>query len=157
LKHEEEVVMIDHTTIEAAGRVRYLLGEAAQELERAVSAPARGSAIWRKQVDYCLGELRTTLIEHIELTEGADGLLDQITEDEPRLVPDVEVILADHAELCEAVDLAKDLVEQDRADDAHEIRAAVLDLIGRLYAHRHRGSDLVFDAYNVDIGGLGGD
>jgi hypothetical protein len=149
--------MLDHTTIEAAGRVRYLLGEAARDLERAVSAPARGSDMWRKQVDYCLGELRTTLIEHIRITEDDDGLLDQITEDAPRLVPEVEVILAEHAELCEAVDLAKDLVDQDRADDAHEIRAAVLDLIGRLYAHRHRGADLVFDAYHVDIGGLGGD
>ena len=147
--------MVDHTMIGAAGRVRFLLGEAAQRLEKAIAGPAND--VWRKQVDQDLEGLRITLIDHIRVTEGDEGLLAQVVEDAPRLVPDVEAITAEHAELCEAVDVAKDLVDRDAEDDAHEIRAAVVDLITALYAHRQRGADLVFDAYNVDIGGLSGE
>jgi hypothetical protein len=149
--------MVDYTALGTAGRLRHLLGEAASRLELAIAAPYQDNDLWRKQVDADLEQLRFSLMEHIELTEADDGLLDQIIEDAPRLIPDVDVILADHAELCEAVDLAKDIVAHAGIEDAHEIRAAVLDLLARLFAHRQRGADLVFDAYNVDIGGLSGE
>jgi hypothetical protein len=149
--------MVDHTTLGTAGRIRYLLGEAASRLELAIAAPYQDNEMWRKQVDASLEELRFSLMEHIELTEADNGLLDQVIEDAPRLVPAVEVIMSDHAELCEAIDLAKDIVDHARIEDTHEIRSAVVDLLARLFAHRQRGADLVFDAYNVDIGGLSGE
>jgi hypothetical protein len=31
----------------------------------------------------------------------------------------------------------------------------VIGLLGRLTIHRQKGADLVYDAYNVDIGGRG--
>ena len=145
--------MVDHTTLGMAGRAREELSAAAHRLERSLAAPR--SDTWAKQVAEDLHELRSALTHHIELTEADNGLLSQIVEDAPRLVPDVEIIMADHTELCEAVDLALDIVDQS-ADRVHDVRSTVLDLLGRLYAHRQRGADLVFDAYNVDIGGLSG-
>ena len=33
------------------------------------------------------------------------------------------------------------------------IRTAVLELLGEIARHRQRGADLIFEAYDVDIGG----
>ena len=145
--------MVDNTTLSMVGRAREELSASAIQLERSLAAPR--SDIWTKQVEEDLHHLRTAITHHIQLTEADDGLLEQVVEDAPRLVPDVEMIMADHTELCEAIDLALDIVDHS-ADRTHDIRSTVLDLLGRLYAHRQRGADLVFDAYNVDIGGLSG-
>ncbi|MDH3729924.1 MAG: hypothetical protein OES13_02190 [Acidimicrobiia bacterium] len=149
--------MVDYTTLGAAGRIRFTLGEAARRLEIAIASAAMGNDIWLKQVDEDLEDLSQALIEHIDVTESDNGLLSQIIEDAPRLVPDVDVVLADHAEICEAVDLAKDTISHARSDNVSDVRTAALDVLARLYAHRQRGADLVYDAYNVDIGGLSGE
>lgn len=149
--------MVDDTALDDAGRIRYLLGEAASRLELAIAGPYQDNDLWRKQVDAALEELRFSFKEHIELTEADNGLLDQVIEDAPRLVPQVDVIMADHAEICEAIDLAKDMVDHAGIDNAREIRSCVVDLLARIFAHRQRGADLVFDAYNIDIGGLSGE
>ena len=145
--------MVDNTTLSMAGRAREELSASAVQLERSLAAPR--SDLWAKQVEEDLHQLRIAITHHIHITEADNGLLEQVVQDSPRLVPDVEVIMADHTELCEAVDLALDIVDHS-ADRVHDIRSTVLDLLGRVYAHRQRGADLVFDAYNVDIGGLSG-
>lgn len=143
--------MVDNITLSLAGRARQDLSTSAHQIERSLAAPR--SDTWAKQVEQDLHELRSALMHHIKITEGDDGLLAQIIEDAPRLVPDIDVILTDHAELCEALDLALDIVEQS-GHRVQDIRSTTLDLLGRLYVHRQRGADLVFDAYTVDIGGL---
>lgn len=149
--------MLDFTTLGAAGRIRYTLGEAARRLELAIASPAMGNDVWLKQVDEDLEDLSKSLVDHIHVTESDDGLLAQIIEDAPRLVSDVDVVLADHAEICEAIDLAKDTISHATADNISDVRAAVLTVLARLFEHRQRGADLVYDAYNVDIGGLSGE
>lgn len=148
--------MSEHTTLGAASRARFVLGTAAQALERAIAAPAQDLELWRKQVDQDLETLRVALTQHVDITEGDSGLLAQILQDAPRLASAVDVILADHAELCEAVDLTQDILDQ-TPDRTLDIRGAVIDMLSLLTTHRHRGADLVFDAYNVDIGGLSGE
>jgi len=147
---------VDNTSLGVAGRARFILGYAARTLERAIASPSQDVELWRKQVEHDLGGLRQALTEHIRITEGDDGLLSQILDQAPRLAAAVDVILADHAELCEAVDAIQDILDGSR-EDVHEIRTQVIGVLSRLSAHRHRGADLVFDAYNVDIGGLSGE
>lgn len=149
--------MVDYTTLGTAGRIRYTLGEAARRLELAIASPAKGNDVWLKQVNEDLEDLTKALVDHIHVTESDDGLLAQIIEDAPRLVPDVDVVLADHAEILEAVDLAKDTIGHASSDNISDVRAAALALLARLFEHRQRGADLVYDAYNVDIGGLSGE
>jgi hypothetical protein len=59
---------------------------------------------------------------------------------------------ADHVTIATTAD---ELVERLRAarddTDVDALRAAVLDLIRALLVHRHRGSELVYEAYNVDL------
>ena len=38
-------------------------------------------------------------------------------------------------------------------EDVDEVRDAGLALLGRLSRHRQRGADLIWDAYQTDIGG----
>jgi hypothetical protein len=148
--------MSEHTTLGAAGRARFVLGTAARNLERAIASPVHDRELWGKQVAQDLDTLREALTEHVDITEGDNGLLAQIMEDAPRLASAIDVILADHAELCEAVDQIQDTLDH-TPDQTHDIRAGIIDALARLTAHRHRGADLVFDAYNVDIGGLSGE
>ena len=65
--------------------------------------------------------------------------------------------LGEHAEALAEVDRL--LAERDEgmrgadAVDAH--REACIRLLGRLVRHRQRTSDLIYEAYAVDIGGSG--
>lgn len=137
-----------------ARHLREAMGKAAQELERAAAGPA-GAPDWLKSVGDRLHELRTALIAHIDEVEASGGLLDQILDDAPRLEPAVETIRQEHGVLCEEIDQALDLIDPHHHADATAMREIVLDVTRLLYRHRQRGSDLVYDAYDLDIGGGG--
>ncbi len=147
-------MVVDNVALSLAGRAREELSIAASRLERSLASPR--TDLWVKQVEEDLHDLRDALTRHIAITESDDGLLAQIVDDSPRLVPEVDIILAEHSELCEAVDLAADIVHMADPERIYDIRTTVLDLLGRLYAHRQHGADLVYDAYSVDIGGING-
>ena len=102
-----------------------------------------------------MAELRQALDEHIEEVEGPDGLLAEIMESAPRLASEVEILRQEHGQLVTALIRAQEIsraVEIDTAPDPLRLRRAVTRLLGRLTLHRQRGSDLVFEAFNVDIG-----
>jgi hypothetical protein len=69
----------------------------------------------------------------------------------------VEVQLDEHAEaLAEVERLLAERDEGLRDEDAVEAhREACIRLLGRLVRHRQRTSDLIYEAYAVDIGGSG--
>jgi hypothetical protein len=131
------------------------LYECMQALELALAAPpARGSAAWVERVNVALIELTADLREHISLTEGADGLYRALLTSAPRLSNTVDVLTRDHSRLKElADDLLRRLAEPDAAGDVDGVREAGTTLLSRLSRHRQRGADLVWDAYQTDIGG----
>ena len=60
----------------------------------------------------------------------------------------------EHFELLEACGRIEQVISGAQPTTDHVIRRVrrrVTSLLGRLTAHRQRGSDLVYDAYNVDI------
>ena len=79
----------------------------------------------------------------------------QILDDAPRLESAVEIIRQEHGVLCEEIDQALDMVDPKHETDPEAMREIVLDVTKLLYRHRQRGSDLVYEAYDVDIGGGG--
>jgi len=122
--------------------------------EAAVAGPSSWQG-WLSEVDVSLAELRQALDDHIGEVEGPDGLLVGIMFSTPRLAPEVEILRREHRELVIAVVRAEEIsraVATDPSHDAIRLRRAVTTLLGRLTLHRQRGSDLVFEAYNVDIG-----
>ncbi len=127
---------------------RIQLREAMKELEHAVARPST-SADWSDAVDASLASLRKSLESHIREVERSDGLLAEITDKEPRLTSAVDQMKSDHQELLEALADAERVFGD--GTDPSATRRTTLILLGNLATHRQQGSDLVFEAYNVDI------
>lgn len=133
------------------------LGESMAALEAALDLPVGLGPAWRGRVRAALTELAHDLRDHVELTESTGGFYDDILTKAPRLSHAVEAQKAEHAALL--VEVERLLAERDggmpdaEAVDAH--REAANHLLGQLVRHRQRGSDLTYEAYAVDLGGMG--
>lgn len=135
---------------------REALLAAAASLEAALAAPASGST-WCARLGDELVELRTTLIDHATATESPDGILDQVRTEAPRLCNHVDRLIADHRTLIGATEELLDRVERTPTDrrnvEVDAIRTMAVDLLAAIARHRQHGADLVYDAYQVDVGG----
>ena len=134
-------------------RRRALLGAMVQ-LEEALSGP-RGAVGWSDRLAEAVEATRRSLAEHIAHVEGRDGLLAEVARVAPWLQPQIGWLEADHVTLAEALaDLAGLLGTGPLGEtEARRVRRRVTSVLGRLARHRQNGADLVYDAYNVDIGG----
>lgn len=151
----EPILAIPVQVLEALRRHRAELRESMSALEQALAAPAPGRfAIWAERVHVALVEVSGDFREHINITEGADGLYRQILASAPRLSNAVDRLTREHAQIGGAVDdLLARLSGPDIEDDVDSIRELGTTLLGRLVRHRQRGSDLLYEAYESDIGG----
>jgi hypothetical protein len=92
----------------------------------------------------------------VSLTEAEGGLYADITERAPRLANKVKQLLVEHDTLAALSDEVLGKVQAaDPEADVTQLREDVTELMGRIARHRQRGSDLVYEAYVVDLGGLG--
>jgi hypothetical protein len=142
----------------AARRRRLDLHHALVRVEEAISGPAVGrEQDWAKLVVERLGELRETIEEHIVGTERPGGLYDEILQKAPRLASAVEHLRREHPQLRDGT---SELISRLRTTpvgttwSAEEARDDVQRLLGRVVKHRQLGADLVWEAYNLDIGGV---
>ncbi|MEP7019756.1 MAG: hypothetical protein ABI808_03825 [Pseudonocardiales bacterium] len=131
------------------------LRESMGRLERALAAPAVGRAVvWGELVHAVLIELAEDFKEHIEVTEGTDGLHQAILAGDLRLANGVNALAVEHSQIAGEID---DLVAGTEAPvttaDAEDARRRATVLLGRLARHRQRGADLIYEAYQTDIGG----
>jgi hypothetical protein len=126
------------------------LHAAMERLEATVAKPAAPNG-WADAVDASLLELEEALRAHIREVEAPDGLLAEIVDVAPRLVAEVETIKKEHVDLVRSWTRARQSLRGDGVATATEVRRRVISLLGRLAIHRQRGSDLVYEAYNVDI------
>ena len=138
----------------AAVRVRRDdLYDAVLGVERALAIPAGDAPeAWSALVVAPLSRLQEVLEEHIRQTEGPEGLFVQMREDAPQLLHAVSELEAEHGPLLEATAALADrlaTVTDDAGVDA--ARDAALDLMRRVLTHRHRGAEVLYDAYQVDI------
>ncbi len=144
--------------LEEARRRRADLHASLVKAEEAVSGPAAGRADqWASRVINRLSGLRDALDEHVEATERRGGLYDEITGRAPRLANAVERLKAEHPEMRRAITQMIERLESTPVGDAWPLEKARDDLqrlLGRVVKHRQLGSDLVWEAYNLDIGGI---
>ncbi len=145
-------------TLAAARRRRADLHHALVEVEEAISGPAAGrEPLWTQEVVAALTKLRGTLEEHIEVTERAEGLYDEILHKAPRLSGAVEHLRTEHPALRDGT---SELITKLRTTPVgttwslEECRDDVQRLLGKVIKHRQLGADLVWEAYNLDIGGV---
>lgn len=136
-------------------RRRAELLESMRAVEQALAAPAPGrQAQWAERVQVALVELDADFREHIDIAEGPNGLYRELLGAAPRLDGAVARLTRDHARIKAQID---DLVARagapDIAEDVDKVRELGTALLARLLRHRQQGSDLIFEAYQADIGG----
>ena len=141
--------------LEELRRRRAELLESMRAVEQALAAPAPGrQARWAERVHVALVELSADLGEHIDITEGPDGLYRELLQTAPRLSGAVARLTREHVLIRDLVDnLLACVSEPDIDADVDRIRNRGTALLGRLVRHRQSGSDLIYEAYTADIGG----
>jgi hypothetical protein len=147
----------DQELLTALRRRRADLRDSISALEDALAAPAPGRpSAWAERVHVALVELSADFREHIDITESPTGLYRGLLTTAPRLSNAVARLTREHAEIA---DLVNDLLARgsgrDGTDgtDVDPVRDLGMALLGKLVRHRQRGSDLVYEAYAVDVGG----
>ena len=145
-------------TLEEAARRRADLYQAILGLEQAASRPAVAREEgWVTGVIDALEVLEGEILDHIEVTERHDGLYAEIIEAAPRLSLKVQLLRDEHPQMQEATSSLKARLTTERVRDARsvdEARDEIQHVLGRLVKHRQLGSDLVWEAYSRDIGGV---
>ena len=145
-------------TLAETARRRADLHQALIGLEQAISRPAVGrGSDWAKDVLRALEELGRTIDEHIEVTERPGGLYDEIAAKSPRLSNNIVLLREEHPALREGTRELTEKLRTTGVGDAWPLDQARDDLqrlLGRIVRHRQLGSDLVWEAYNLDIGGI---
>lgn len=135
---------------------REAIYQAITGLEDALASPVGEANQWRLRVAMAVDHAVARIAEHIKETEAEGGLLDEVVQDEPRLAGRVARMRVDHQQLEKMVDALRlalaEVGDDDVADRADEIRNQAVDLLGQLSRHRQRGADLIYEAYQVDLG-----
>ena len=136
--------------LQAAALKRSELKEALSRVEFAAASPSAGEG-WRTRLLKELEGLRAALLDHVDEVEADDGLLKEILEHAPRLANQIKIVRDEHPELCRQVD--EIILDVRGEEDVIDLRSGVLDTLTAIARHRQSGSDLVYEGYNVDIGG----
>jgi hypothetical protein len=147
------MAMATPTAVARAGERRQALHAAMDELEGAVARPTAGAG-WLDRVEEGLVAVKAGLEAHIEEVEASDGLLAEIIAIAPRLSADVMELEDEHLPLLLALHRTERGLQAARKggdEERNALRRRATTLLGRLTVHRQHGSDLVFEAYNMDI------
>lgn len=140
-----------HNGLDSARKRRIDLRQAMARVETRVARPS-ATASWRADVEAALRELGEALDAHINEVDDEGGLLATIVAEAPRLAGQVAEMQRQHDQLRAAFDRALAACSNHGELEPAVVRRRVTSLLGRLAIHRQLGSELVFDAYNVDIG-----
>ena len=147
------------SALDEARARRKTLHDALVHLEEAISSPAANRIPnWTATVLKEMIETRDAFDQHVFVTEKPDGLYDEILERAPRLTGNVRRLREEHPEIiASSHELIARLEQVEIGSEEWPVDKARDDLqrfIGSVIRHRQRGADLVWEAYNVDIGGL---
>lgn len=151
----DAVAFVSNPGLDVLRRRRAELYESMGALRQALDAPMSGALeAWSKWVDVALTELAADVRAHIAITEGAGGLHSDVVVAAPRLAHAVERLAAEHAVISDVLDrLTIRARTVASPPDVEELRSLGTAMLSQLARHRRRDADLVFEAYQTDIGG----
>lgn len=131
------------------------LRESIGALELALARPTSADqAHWAERVHVALVELSADFREHVAVTEGPAGLYRELRRTAPRLSGAVARLTREHAVITRLLDdVLNSANTATTAEDVDNVRDLGTTLLGILVRHRQRGSDLVYEAFEIDIGG----
>lgn len=153
LLESAEVVEIagESPSLCAALVLRERLNDTLLAVGRAISAPVGSGTRWHDRLERAVERLSLALDEHVVETEGPSGLLGEIVDQAPRLWREVDGLRREHAELGDECGRLLELIKEGAS--GLRLRKYAHDLVGLFEHHRHRGADLVYEAFGVDVGG----
>jgi hypothetical protein len=128
-------------------------------LELALAAPAPPRVEWVLGLRDALHALHEVWTRHIVETEAPGAFLDELVSEAPRLSSPASHLRRDHSEILGEIVRAEHQLSVPPSDDdvydewCERVRTELTALLVALARHRQRGADLVYQAYDVDIGG----
>ena len=132
---------------------RVELNQAGASLQELLSEgmPAEDLGRWVQRLEERLGQLSRAWTGFSSDCDG--GLYDDCVELAPRLVPRVNKIRSEQVQLQASVDQQIQRLQTDEPDSSlHRSMADIIHKVGRL---NHHAVDLVYSAYDTDLGGPG--
>jgi hypothetical protein len=140
----------------AARRRRDALYEDIARLEEALTAPLGDAAAWQERAAKAGRLIAEEIQAHIDETEGDEGFLTAVQDEAPRLASAITRLLDEHEEMVAMADRFVAQVESpDDGITLQDVRALGVSLLGLLVRHRQKGADLIYEAYQVDLGSGG--
>jgi hypothetical protein len=142
--------------IESVRMRRAGLKSAMSGLEIAIAAPAPGREDeWTHGVRDAVTVLHEVWTRHVLDTEAPGAFLDELVEASPRLANAALRLREEHATiLADLLRIEDELARLPVGGDRVEaLRTDLTNVLVALARHRQRGADLVYEAYDVDIGG----
>jgi hypothetical protein len=141
--------------LEALRVRRAELRESMSALEQALATPAPGRLdAWTARVHVALVELFSDFQEHIAIAEGPNGVYRGVLSTTPRLSSEVVRLTRDHAEINDLIDHLLNSVSTAPLNAGVDgVRDLGTALLVRLIRSRQASADLVYEAYQSDIGG----
>lgn len=128
---------------------RVRLEQAADDLEAAITGAVADESAWRARVAEALDDVQGALDDHVAEVEAPDGLYGEIMARTPRLAHAIERLRAEHGTMGAAIAGLRQGVD---AEPVEVVREGVVDLLADISRHRHRGADLIWNSYDLDIG-----
>ncbi|WP_319464052.1 hypothetical protein [Micromonospora sp. RTP1Z1] len=127
-----------------------LLGDL-HALARALAAPV-GRPRWRQRLITRLDPVGHGFAEHVHVTEGPTGLYAELLHHAPRLDRGVRLLIREHAAIVTEIAALQHVADLPAVPD-EELCGRTGQLLRALHRHRQRGADLLWEAYQADLGG----
>jgi hypothetical protein len=122
-----------------------------QRMENAIQTPV-GDPAWQPRVTHAVAQLKAAFWEHVQATEGPGGLYAGVVDDAPRLAPYLTGLVVDHKTMWSQLDELEGRLGAE-SHGHEEVRRHAARLIREVWEHRQRGADLLYEAYETDLGG----
>lgn len=133
---------------------RERLLDATRGLREHSRAPVDDPDSWRDELGTAVDVLDDVVAAHIAATEQPGGFFEELVrESQGRLSAAVRRLGREHERSTVMLDDLRAAI--DAKGDPAQLRQAADELYAQLEAHRHRGSDLLWQAYGAEIGGDG--
>jgi hypothetical protein len=110
--------------------------------------------VWGEAVHASLLTVASDFGAHVEVTEGPGGLHQSILAGDLRLANAVAALTVEHGQIAEEIAvLVADSEAPVTPADVDDLRDRATRLLGHLVRHRQRGADLIYEAFQTDVGG----
>ena len=90
--------------------------------------------------------------EHVDFTEGPDGLFDELLDESVEVAPEVDHLRRDHEVVVAHIARARELLASPTAGpDDTKLLLSLTGIAKQVDQHRRRGADLLYQVYSVDV------